>query len=84
MEALRRASPVPMEIKPIAHDTDGFFSIKAPVSYTHLRGVDAHQPIGLGTAEGRLVQAIVVAPDSKLLSFRIAAILPSDTSGYFS
>ena len=28
MEALRRASPVPMEIKPIAHDTDGFFSIK--------------------------------------------------------
>lgn len=29
MEALRRASPVPMEIKPIAHDTDGFFSIKA-------------------------------------------------------
>ena len=31
------------------------------------RGVDAHQPIGLGTAEGRLVQAIVVAPDSKLL-----------------
>lgn len=29
MEALRRASPVPMEIKPIARDTDGFFSIKA-------------------------------------------------------
>ena len=29
MEALRRASPVPIEIKPIAHDTDGFFSIKA-------------------------------------------------------
>ena len=29
MEALRRASPVPMEIKPIVHDTDGFFSIKA-------------------------------------------------------
>ena len=29
MEALRRASPVPMEIKPVAHDTDGFFSIKA-------------------------------------------------------
>lgn len=28
MEALRRASPVPIEIKPIAHDTDGFFSIK--------------------------------------------------------
>ena len=29
MEALRRASPVPMEIKPVARDTDGFFSIKA-------------------------------------------------------
>ena len=29
MEALRRASPVPIEIKPVAHDTDGFFSIKA-------------------------------------------------------
>ena len=29
MEALRRASPVPMEIKPVAQDTDGFFSIKA-------------------------------------------------------
>lgn len=29
MEALRRASPAPMEIKPVAHDTDGFFSIKA-------------------------------------------------------
>ena len=29
IEALRRASPVPIEIKPIAHDTDGFFSIKA-------------------------------------------------------
>ena len=29
MEALRRASPVPMEIKSVAHDTDGFFSIKA-------------------------------------------------------
>lgn len=28
MEALRRASPVPMEIKPVARDTDGFFSIK--------------------------------------------------------
>ena len=28
MEALRRASPVPIEIKPVAHDTDGFFSIK--------------------------------------------------------
>ena len=28
MEALRRASPVPMEIKPVAHDTDGFFSAK--------------------------------------------------------
>ena len=29
MEALRRASPVPMEIKPVARDTAGFFSIKA-------------------------------------------------------
>ena len=29
MEALRRASPVPMEIKPVVRDTDGFFSIKA-------------------------------------------------------
>lgn len=29
MEALRRASPVPMEIKPVARDTDGIFSIKA-------------------------------------------------------
>ena len=29
MEALRRASPVPMEIKPVARDMDGFFSIKA-------------------------------------------------------
>lgn len=29
MEALRRASPVPIGIKPVAHDTDGFFSIKA-------------------------------------------------------
>ena len=29
MEALRRASPVPIEIKPVARDTDGFFSIKA-------------------------------------------------------
>lgn len=29
MEALRRASPVPIEIKPVAHDTDGFFSVKA-------------------------------------------------------
>ena len=29
MEALRRASPVPTEIKPVARDTDGFFSIKA-------------------------------------------------------
>lgn len=29
MEALRRASPIPMEIKPVARDTDGFFSIKA-------------------------------------------------------
>lgn len=29
MEALRRASPVPMEIKPVARDTDGFFIIKA-------------------------------------------------------
>ena len=29
MEALRRASPVPMEIKPVARDTDGFFSAKA-------------------------------------------------------
>ena len=29
MEALRRASPVSMEIKPVARDTDGFFSIKA-------------------------------------------------------
>jgi len=29
MEALRRAFPVPMEIKPVARDTDGFFSIKA-------------------------------------------------------
>ena len=29
MEVLRRASPVPIEIKPVAHDTDGFFSIKA-------------------------------------------------------
>ena len=29
MEALRRASPVPIEIKPVAHDADGFFSIKA-------------------------------------------------------
>ena len=29
IEALRRASPVPMEIKPVARDTDGFFSIKA-------------------------------------------------------
>lgn len=29
MEALRRTSPVPMEIKPVARDTDGFFSIKA-------------------------------------------------------
>ena len=29
MEALCRASPVPMEIKPVARDTDGFFSIKA-------------------------------------------------------
>ena len=29
MEALRRASPVPMEIKPVARDTDGFFSTKA-------------------------------------------------------
>ena len=28
-QALRRASPVPMEIKPVARDTDGFFSIKA-------------------------------------------------------
>lgn len=28
MEALRRASPVPIEIKPVARDTDGFFSIK--------------------------------------------------------
>ena len=28
MEALRRASPVPMEIKPVARDTDGFFSIR--------------------------------------------------------
>lgn len=29
MEALRRASPVPIEIKPVARDTDGFFSINA-------------------------------------------------------
>lgn len=29
MEALRHASPVPIEIKPVARDTDGFFSIKA-------------------------------------------------------
>jgi len=29
MEALRRASPVPIEIKPVARDTDGFFSAKA-------------------------------------------------------
>jgi antirestriction protein ArdC len=29
MEALRRASPVPMEIKPVARDTDGFFSAEA-------------------------------------------------------
>ena len=29
MEALRRASPVPIEIKPVARNTDGFFSIKA-------------------------------------------------------
>ncbi len=29
MEALRRASPVPIGIKPVAHDIDGFFSIKA-------------------------------------------------------
>ena len=29
MEALRHASPVPMEIKPVVRDTDGFFSIKA-------------------------------------------------------
>lgn len=29
MEALRRASPVPMEIKSVARDTDGFFSAKA-------------------------------------------------------
>lgn len=29
MEALRRASPVPMEIKPVVRDTDGFFSAKA-------------------------------------------------------
>ena len=28
MEALRRVSPVPMEIKPVARDTDGFFSIR--------------------------------------------------------
>ena len=28
MEALRRASPVPMEVKPVARDTDGFFSIR--------------------------------------------------------
>lgn len=28
MEALRRASPVPMEIKSVARDTDGFFSAK--------------------------------------------------------
>ena len=28
MEALHRASPVPMEIKPVARDTDGFFSIR--------------------------------------------------------
>ena len=32
MEALRRASPVPIEIKPVAHDTDGFFSIKRRAS----------------------------------------------------
>ena len=31
------------------------------------RGVDAHQPIGLGTAQGRLMQAIIVAPRPKLL-----------------
>ena len=30
-------------------------------------GVDAHQPIRLGAAEGRLMQAVIVAPDSKLL-----------------
>lgn len=29
IEALRRASPVPMEIKSVARDTDGFFSAKA-------------------------------------------------------
>ena len=27
MEALRRSSPVPMEIKPIANDTDGYFNL---------------------------------------------------------
>ena len=30
-------------------------------------GVDAYQPIGLGAAEGGLMQAVIVAPDSKLL-----------------
>ena len=38
-------------------------------------GVDAHQPISLGAAEGRLMQAIVVAPDSKLLKAAANSII---------
>lgn len=32
MEALRRASPVPMEIKPVARDTDGFSALRRRAS----------------------------------------------------
>lgn len=32
IEALRRASPVPMEIKPVARDTDGFSALRRRAS----------------------------------------------------
>ena len=39
------------------------------------RGVDAHQPISLGAAQGGLMQAVIVAPDSKLLEAAADSII---------
>ncbi len=42
MEALRRAYPVPMEVKPLSPDMDGYFStkVRASPSGGHERGAD--------------------------------------------
>ena len=64
MEALRRASPVPMEIKPVAHDTDGFFSIKAQ-SITIRAGMSEVQTVCAAVHEIAHAKLHAVKPDEK-------------------